>query len=134
MTTLSSRLEKLERQANAKAQSGTEMMLRALRASGFDDVCAMFAEDDVSNGRKPTPFWRLMDVMSDSRNEFEFERYRGLVPDEVIRHAYSCRRNYAYGDEAIVTRVRQLAGVVDGDGNVMPGYVLLDNGCIVDAP
>lgn len=131
MATLESRLNKLEDQTNIKAQSGTELMLNVLHAVGFDYLCNSLAEHDERE--EPEPFWLLMNLMDDSRNPLEFERYRGLVPDEVIRRAYSHRRNWAF-DQAVIIRVRQLAGVIDADGNVMPGYVLTDNGCIVDAP
>lgn len=132
MATLNARLEKLESQTNVNAKPGTELMLNALRAGGFDEVCNLLAANDESHGREPTPFWMTMNIMGD--NVFEFERYRGLVPDDMIRRAYNYQRNHAFGDEAIVTRVRQLAGVIDANGNVTPGYMLLDNGCIVDAP
>lgn len=131
MATLESRLNKLEDQTNSKAQSGTELMLNVLRAVGFDYLCNSLAEHDERE--EPEPFWLLMNLMDDSRNPLEFERYRGLVPDEVIRRAYSHRRNWAF-DQAVIIRVRQLAGVIDADGNVMPGYVLTDSDNIVDAP
>lgn len=131
MATLESRLNKLEDQTNIKAQSGTELMLNVLRAVGFDYLCNSLAEHDERE--EPEPFWLLMNLMDDSRNPLEFERYRGLVPDEVIRRAYSHRRNWAF-DQAVIIRVRQLAGVIDADGNVMPGYVLTDSDNIVDAP
>ncbi len=134
MATIETRLAKLESLTNINAKQGTELMLAALLADGFDDLSIALAKHDESEGHTPMPFWSLMHLMKDSRNPLEFERYRGLVPDEVIRRAYSCMRNYAFGNEAIVTRVRQLAGVIDADGNVMPGYVLTDNGSIVDAP
>lgn len=133
MATIETRLGKLEEQTNINARSGTELMLNALRKIGFDKVCTFFAEADEINGRAPEPFWMLMHVMDNGHNHFEFERYRGLVPDDVIRRAYNHRRNWASG-QAVVDRVRQLAGVIDADGNVMPGYVLNDNGCINDAP
>jgi len=132
MATLNTRLDKLEGQTNSKAQSGTELLLNVLREVGFDFLCNSLAEHDERE--EPEPFWLLMNLMSDnSRNPLEFERYRGLVPDEVIRRAYSHRRNWAF-DQAVIIRVRQLAGVIDADGNVMPGYVLTDSGNIVDAP
>lgn len=131
MATLESRLNKLEDQTNSKAQSGTELMLNVLRAVGFDYLCNSLAEHDERE--EPEPFGLLMNLMDDSRNPLEFERYRGLVPDEVIRRAYSHRRNWAF-DQAVIIRVRQLAGVIDADGNVMPGYVLTDSDNIVDAP
>lgn len=131
MATLESRLNKLEDQTNIKAQSGTELLLNVLREVGFDFLCNSLAEHDERE--EPEPFWLLMNLMDDSRNPLEFERYRGLVPDEVIRRAYSHRRNWAF-DQAVIIRVRQLAGVIDAVGNVMPGYVLTDNGNIVDAP
>ena len=132
MAALETRVIKLEEQVNIKAQSGIEPMLNALRKIGFDAVCTLIAEHAASKGLASEPFWELMNLMGGSNDRFEFERYRGLVPDEVIRRAYNHRRNWAYGDETIVTRVRQLAGVIDADGNVMPGYVLNKNGCIND--
>lgn len=134
MATIETRLAKLESLTSINAKQGTEMMLNVLRGVGFDYLCNSLAEHDESEGHTPTPFWEQMHLMRDGRNPFEFERYRGLVPDDVIQRAYNYQRNYAFGNEAIVTRVRQLAGVIDADGNVMPGYVLTDNGCIVVAP
>jgi hypothetical protein len=66
----------------------------------------------------------------DGTDILDLEEFRGLVPDEDIRAAYSFCRNYAFSrDKARL--IRERAGVIDGQGNVMPGYVLLDNGCIV---
>ena len=42
-------------------------------------------------------------------------------------------RNVAFAAD-VTLRVRQLAGVLDVHGNPLPGYILLENGCIVDAP
>ena len=41
-------------------------------------------------------------------------------------------RNYVFKPD-VVQRIRHLAGVVDQYGNVMPGYMLYPNGCIIDA-
>lgn len=68
--------------------------------------------------------------MDDTGETLAFESYRGLVPEDVIRRAYSHRRNWV----GCPDEVRRLAGVIDDEGNVMPGYVLQENGCIVDAP
>lgn len=133
MATLDNRLGNLEEQLGSKAQSGTELLLNALREIGFDDLCIMLAARDEREGRAPEPFWMLMSYMGDSQTPFEYERYRGLVPDEVIRRAYNHRRNWASA-KTVIVKVRQLAGVIDTDGNIMPGYVLADNGCILDAP
>ena len=61
------------------------------------------------------------------------ERLRGRVPDRVLAAAYNTARNYAFGDPETVALVRERAGVIDKGGTVMPGYVLWDNGCILDA-
>ena len=57
------------------------------------------------------------------------EEFRGLVPDDVLQRAYSLRRNHFTG----FRDARVKAGVMDDRGNVMPGYRMTDNGCIVDA-
>jgi hypothetical protein len=51
------------------------------------------------------------------------------TPIEAI---YGSMRNHAFKPD-VQLRIRQLAGVVDQSGNVIPGYVRHDNGCIVDA-
>lgn len=75
---------------------------------------------------------RLLGLLEESIDPFAFERYRGLVPDRVLTTLYSERRNWVATAE-ISQRVRQLAGVMDEQGNVLPGYVLAPNGCIIDA-
>lgn len=119
------RLDKLEQRVDIRRDSRTGMLLAILREHGYEVVERFINESEELQGR---PFWHLMNAMDDTEDPLVFERYRGLVPDEVIRRAYNMRRNWA-GNE-----VRRLAGVIDGDGRVMPGYVMLDNGCIADAP
>lgn len=123
----------LEEQTGLNVQSGTELVLEALRAIGYEELCLLLAMHDTGQGREPGPFWLLMNLMDDRETPFEFERYRRLVPDEVIRRAYNIRRNFAYPKE-ISARIRNLAGLTDDAGNLMPGYKLLDNGCIADVP
>ena len=68
----------------------------------------------------------------DDTDILDLEEFRRLVPDEDTRAAYSFCRNYAFSrDKARL--IRERAGVIDGQGNVMPGYVMRDNGCINDA-
>lgn len=68
-----------------------------------------------------------------NEDPFWLERWRGQIPDRVIAAVYNKMRNYAYPAD-VSLRIRQLAGVVDENGNPMPGYVLRDNGLINDSP
>lgn len=116
------RIEKLEGRVESGKESSTAMLLRMLRDHGYEEIERVFKEEfKASKGRA---FEIIMNVMDDTEDPKVFERYRGLVPDEVIRRAYGKRVNWG-GDE-----VRRLAGVIDAKGNVMPGYVMLDNGLI----
>jgi hypothetical protein len=63
---------------------------------------------------------------------FMFERYRGFIPGRVIAAMYGRMRNYAWSAE-VSLKVRQRAGVLDQDGEPLPGYTLLSNGCIVSS-
>ena len=67
------------------------------------------------------------------QDPFWLERWRGQIPDHFIAAVYNKMRNYAYPAD-VSLRIRQLAGVVDENGNLMPGYVLRDNGLINDSP
>jgi hypothetical protein len=98
------------------------MVLGVLREVGYEELAARMG---VSVPRI------LLDCV-DALDILELEEFRSLVPDEDIRAAYSFCRNYAFlPDKARL--IRERAGVIDGQGNVMAGYVLLDNGCIVGA-
>ena len=55
------------------------------------------------------------------------------MPDRVPAALYSRMRNVAFAAD-VTLRVRQLAGVLDVHGNPLFGYILLEKGCIVDAP
>lgn len=68
-----------------------------------------------------------------ARYPLALEQYRDRVPGRVIASVYNAMRNYGFAP-ILRLRVRQLAGVIDETGSVLPGYALLDNGCIVDAP
>lgn len=115
------RIKKLEERVESGKESSTAILLRMLREHGYEAVVQMFAEREPLADR---PFEFVMNVMDDTEDPLVFERFRGLVPDEVICRAYGKRVNWG-GDE-----VRRLAGVIDAKGNVMPGYVMLDNGLI----
>lgn len=141
MAMIDTRLKRIEGKLGAQKKTGTDSMLNALHEAGFDDVRLALAAQDTHEGRsRPVPFYVYMSVMADEEEgHFVFERYRGLVPDEVIRQAYNHRRNWysrrdlkALSEDA--ARVLYLAGVIDEERNLMPGYLLLDNGCIADAP
>jgi hypothetical protein len=101
------------------------MVLGVLRAGGYEELCLVATETGRSVPRI------LLDCV-DALDILDLEEFRGLVPDEDIRAAYSLCRNYAFlPDKARL--IRERAGVIDGQGNVMPGYVKRDNGCINDA-
>ena len=96
------------------------LVLGALREIGYEELAA----------RMTVGMPRILLRSVDDTDILDLEEFRGLVPDEDIRAAYSLCRNYAYlPDKARL--IRERAGVIDGQGNVMPGYVLMDNGCIV---
>jgi hypothetical protein len=98
------------------------MVLWFLRERSYEELVK------IAHGGIP----RFLLLAVDDTDILDLEEFRGLVPDEDIRAAYSFCRNYAFSrDKARL--VRERAGVIDGQGNVMPGYVLLDNGCIVGA-
>jgi hypothetical protein len=71
------------------------------------------------NGRSSNGLRRLTDMRAEGMT----------TPIEAI---YGSMRNHAFKPD-VQLRIRQLAGVVDQSGNVIPGYVRHDNGCIVDA-
>ena len=98
------------------------LVLWFLRERGYEELVK------IAQGGIP----RFLLLAVDDTDILDLEEFRGLVPDEDIRAAYSFCRNYAFlPDKARL--IRERAGVIDGQGNVMPGYVLLDNGCIVGA-
>jgi hypothetical protein len=98
------------------------MVLGVLREIGYEELAA----------RMGVGVPRILLDCVDALDILELEEFRSLVPDEDIRAAYSFCRNYAFlPDKARL--IRERAGVIDGQGNVMAGYVLLDNGCIVGA-
>jgi hypothetical protein len=96
------------------------LVLWFLRERGYEELVK------IAQGGIP----RFLLLAVDDTDILDLEEFRGLVPDEDIRAAYSFCRDYAFlPDKARL--IRERAGVIDGQGNVMPGYVLLDNGCIV---
>jgi hypothetical protein len=75
---------------------------------------------------------RLLVTFNDSRDPFAYERFRGRIPDRVLAAIYNGMRNFAFNPD-IALHVRQLSGVVDSAGNLVPGYVRNDDGCIAEA-
>jgi hypothetical protein len=99
------------------------LVLWFLRERGYEELVK------IAQGGIP----RFLLLAVDDTDILDLEEFRGLVPDEDIRAAYSFCRNYAFlPDKARL--IRERAGVIDGQGNVMPGYVMRDNGLINDAP
>jgi hypothetical protein len=74
----------------------------------------------------------LLVTFNDSHDPFAYERYRGRVPDRILGAIYNGMRNHAFTPD-VALRVRQLAGCLDENGRLLPGYVLNTNGCITDA-
>ena len=72
-------------------------------------------------------------LILETRDPFELERYRGLVPEAVLARAYGAFRNHGFRPD-VLTEVRLRAGVIDGHGNLLPGYLLTANDSIIDAP
>ena len=140
---LALRLQKLEARAAANTSSLHDLLLTALTGgydeSAFDEWFTTGGNEACNFGWLPDPRERgIASVLFDGLNiykgkgRFELERFRGIVSDPVLSTVYDRMRNYG-GDAATVLRVRQRAGVVDQDGVPLPGYVLADNGCILDA-
>lgn len=57
--------------------------------------------------------------MMNYRSALDLEQWRGQVPDEILAAAYNGCRNHAFLPD-VRLRVRQLAGVVDENGEPLP--------------
>lgn len=123
---ISRRLDAVERITN-KINSGLHSkMQELLKKHGYLAVRSLMERVTWPRTDRVVEFERLLLIAAG--DALLLDDYRGLVPDEVLRQSYSLCRNWG-GFE-----MRRKAGVIDEQGNAMPGYVLLDNGCIVDAP
>lgn len=101
------------------------LVLSLLREDGYEELSRVVVPPGMGMPR-------VLLLSVEDTDVFDLEEFRGLVPDEDIRAAYSLCRNYAFSPDK-ARLIRERAEVIDGQGNVMPGYVLLDNGCIVGA-
>jgi hypothetical protein len=81
------------------------MVLGVLREIGYEGLAA----------RMGVGVPRILLRSVDDTDILDLEEFRGLVPDEDIRAAYSFCRNYAFSrDKARL--IRERAGVIDGAG------------------
>lgn len=80
------RLEKIETKLGDVRESGTDFLIRHLREYGMEKVGRALTQ----TGREK-PFWWWMVLFSKMSEEKPFDRYRGLVPDELIESAYQHR-------------------------------------------
>jgi hypothetical protein len=68
-------------------------------------------------------------------NPLALECFRGRAPESLLRDTYLTMQNFAFNpDVADRRQVQRRAGVIDENGGVAAGYVLLSNGCIVPEP
>lgn len=127
-TNLHRRLAAIEAKINHGKSPIKDVILEILRRNGFAALREVIgtlrwpgSDDEV-----------IVEVMlhvAVGMDHTGLEEFRGLVPDDVLQRAYSLRRNHFTGFHD----ARVKAGVMDDQGNVMPGYRMTDNGCIVDA-
>jgi len=61
-------------------------------------------------------------VFSGKDDPFVLEKFRGRLPDELIRKTYNHMRNYGNPDEKAREKLLKKAGILDEDGNIQPGY------------
>ena len=126
--TLQRRLAAIEAKINQGKSPIKDVILEILRRNGFAALREVIgtlrwpgSDDEV-----------IVEVMlhiAVGMDHTGLEEFRGRVPDDVLQRAYSLRRNHFTGFHD----ARVKAGVMDDQGNVMPGYRMTDNGCIVDA-
>lgn len=127
-TNLHRRLAAIEAKINHGKSPIKDVILEILRRHGFGALREVIgtlrwpgSDDEV-----------IVEVMlhiAVGMDHTGLEEFRGLVQDDVLQRAYSLRRNHFTGFHD----ARVKAGVMDDQGNVMPGYRMTDNGCIVDA-
>jgi hypothetical protein len=140
MATLEQRIEKLE---SATSESPAfEQFIRCLPPLGehgeltwsstspqFAEIFSPFLIERGNKsrgyfGKLPDPIERgladLLVTFNHSHDPFAYERYRGRVPDRVLAAIYNGMRNYAFKPD-VALRVRQLAGCVDENGQLLPG-------------
>lgn len=127
-TNLHRRLAAIEAKINHGKSPIKDVILEILRRHGFGALREVIgtlrwpgSDDEV-----------IVEVMlhiAVGMDHTGLEEFRGRVPDDVLQRAYSLRRNHFTGFHD----ARVKAGVMDDQGNVMPGYRMTDNGCIVDA-
>jgi hypothetical protein len=147
MATLEQRIEKLE--SATPEFPAFEQIVRCLPplgehgelnwSSSYPQFAEIFGPFFTQRGNKsqsylerlPDPLERgLADFLvtfNHAHDPFAYERYRGRVPDRVLAAIYNGMRNYAFLPD-VALRVRQLAGCVDENGQLLPGYVLHANG------
>ena len=122
---LEKRLLKLEGPINRA------LVVDALDEYGYEELAALLSTLSFGSDGAHITVARFL-TLDLANDVLALEDFRGKVPDEVLRQAYSICRNWAMQPEQL-GKVRLRAGVVDGNMKVMPGYRLAENGCIVEA-
>lgn len=123
---ISRRLAVIEAKVNNGKSSMKATILGILRGNGFPALCDVIGALRWPGSRNEVTVETILHI-SVGMDHRGLEDFRGLVPDDVLQRAYSLRRNYFTGFHD----VRVKAGVMDEQGNVMPGYRMTDHGCIV---
>ena len=108
------------------------LLMDALEKYGYDKLVGLLSAMSSHMNGEPVSFAEFM-IFDIAGDVFALEDFRGKVPDDVIREAYSSCRNWGM-PPAAKHRLRLLAGVIDEQGKVMPGYRGVDgNDCIIVA-
>jgi hypothetical protein len=126
------RLKKLE-STNARNENRFGLgILNLLQKHGHEGMIEGMNEIYKERGKNIVVSLEELLLLTVEHDVFFLENYRGLVPEEVLRRAYSTYRNSTFPPEKM-QRVRELAGLYDDNGELKPEYVYTRNGGIVDA-
>ena len=120
------------RLAKIEGEPDTKLVRNALDAMGYEALSEHLSKTKFRRDGSSITMGQFL-TLDLTDNVLELEQFRGKVPDDVIRAAYSYCRNWTVPPEQR-NIVRFRAGVIDEDGCVAPGYRLIaENGCIVAA-
>lgn len=126
ITTLRRRLSAIEAKVSKGKSPLKSVLLEILRGNGFPALCDVIGTLRWPGSGHEVSVEIILHI-SVGTDHLGLEAFRGLVPDDVLQRAYSLSRNYFTG----LHEVRVKAGVMDDQGNVMPGYRITDNGCVI---
>ena len=98
------RLEKLE-----GGRPLPKVVMAAIDGLGYEEMNRLVESGQFHSAGRPAKMSEILrlDIGGDV---FELERFRGKVPDEILREAYASCRNWVSSPEA-KERVLQLAGL-----------------------